>query len=426
MDESLGMELFITKTPGVGGRIKVVPEDFVVEEISTPPPQVLGGPFTAAVVRSRNWETNRLVRAMARNLGISRRRITFAGTKDKRAVTTQLILFEAPPEAVGRLRLRDVEVLQAHATDQRISLGELQGNRFRVAISQVSLPHEEVVARLEAIMEELREHGGFPNFFGVQRFGVVRPVTHLVGRHIVEGDYQAAVRTYVANPLEGEGPEAVAARAALEARWDFAEALRIFPKQLTFEKAVLNHLVAHPGDYVGAIQRLPHNLQLMFIHAYQSYLFNRILSRRLRQGLPLGRPVEGDIILPLDRQGLPDRDRPIEVTGDNLDRLQVMCAEGKAFVSAIVPGSEPLLASGAMGEVERAVLREEGFDARRFIIPEAPHLTTRGTRREVMIPLWRMPYQVEDGRVLLSFELPRGAYATSLLREVMKAGPMSY
>jgi tRNA pseudouridine13 synthase len=247
-----------------------------------------------------------------------------------------------------------------------------------------------------------------------------------VGRHIVEGDYQAAVRTYVANPLEGEGPEAVAARAALEARWDFAEALRIFPKQLTFEKAVLNHLVAHPGDYVGAIQRLPHNLQLMFIHAYQSYLFNRILSRRLRQGLPLGRPVEGDIILPLDRQGLPDRDRPIEVTGDNLDRLQVMCAEGKAFVSAIVPGSEPLLASGAMGEVERAVLREEGFDARRFIIPEAPHLTTRGTRREVVIPLWRMPYQVEDGRVLLSFELPRGAYATSLLREVMKAGPMSY
>src|SRR3989304_2431127 len=112
-EEVVAIRGYATSTPGCGGTIKAKPEDFVVEEISSAPPTVPGGPFTVARIRTTNWETNRLVRGMARRLAVSRKRISFAGTKDKRAVTTQLFAFDLPPETVRALRLADVEILDA-------------------------------------------------------------------------------------------------------------------------------------------------------------------------------------------------------------------------------------------------------------------------------------------------------------------------
>jgi len=145
------------------------------------------------------------------------------------------------------------------------------------------------------------------------RFGSVRPITHVVGRHIVRGEFREAVHAYVANPIEGEGDASVAVREGLEATGDYAAALREYPKEWGFEKAILNRLAKDPEDFVGALQALPFNLLLMFVHGYQSYLFNRILSERMREGLPLGEPVEGDIVLATRPDGRPDREREIPV-----------------------------------------------------------------------------------------------------------------
>src|SRR6266511_2970855 len=108
MDESLvGIAATLTSAPGLGGRIKASAEDFVVEEVSVDLPRSDDGRYTAARLRTRNWETNRLVRELARALRISRKRISFAGTKDRRAVTTQLVQFEGPLELLDRLHLKD-------------------------------------------------------------------------------------------------------------------------------------------------------------------------------------------------------------------------------------------------------------------------------------------------------------------------------
>src|SRR3970040_1538835 len=106
MDESIvGISGYLTTSPGLGGRIKGEAEDFVVEEIPADIPPSTEGSYTVAKLRSRNWETNRLVREIARRLRISRKRISFAGTKDRRAVTTQLLQFDAPVDlAEGRPR----------------------------------------------------------------------------------------------------------------------------------------------------------------------------------------------------------------------------------------------------------------------------------------------------------------------------------
>jgi tRNA pseudouridine13 synthase len=416
----VGIVGYGTTTPGIGGRIKDSPEDFVVEEVSAPPPNVAGGPYTVAVVRTRNWETNRLVREMSRRLAVSRKRIRFAGTKDKRAITTQLFQFDVPADRLAALRLSDVEILDTWTTDRKLEIGDLIGNRFRAVVRDLAEPPSDAGAILAATAAELAILGGFPNFFGLQRFGSIRPITHVVGRHLVRGEFKEAVDAYVANPIAGEGEASFQARTGLAASGDYAGALRTYPDVMSFEKALLNFLVRQPEDYVGALQELPFNLQMMFVHGYQSYLFNRILSERMRQGLPIYVPLEGDLVLPMTRHGLPDRDRPLMAEAANLEKMRRQVRDGKAFVSGALFGSEAPLAAGVMGEIERGVVDAERLGAQDFVIPRIPRLSSRGTRRELVSPVRDLRWSVTGEGAIVEFELLKGCYATALLREFMK------
>jgi tRNA pseudouridine13 synthase len=423
MGLDVGIVGYATTTPGVGGTIKATPEDFVVEEISAPPPPFPGGRYSIATVRVRNWETNRLVREMARALRISRRRIGYAGTKDKRAVTTQLVSFEdVPPEALRAMLLGDVEVLDVYPAAAPLELGGLQGNRFRVVVRNLSVAPEEAAHRVYEVARELRRLGGFPSFFGIQRFGSVRPITHIVGRHIVRGEFEEAVNAYVANPLEGEDATSYEVRSALRDSGDVRAALRAFPNSYAFEKAILNHLATDPGDFVGALRVLPFNLQMMFVHGYQSFLFNRILSERMRRGLPIHEPVAGDLVLPADSAGLPDRSRTIDVSGDNLDRVTERCREGKAWVGGLLFGCESEFAAGEPGQIEKSIIASEGLRPDDFLIPEIPRISSKGTRREILAPFRGLEAAVQGANLALTFDLTRGSYATSLIREFTKSG----
>ena len=422
MERDVGIEGYLTSTPGLGGTIKASADDFVVDEISSPPTPAIDGRYTIVALRVRNWETNRLVRELARALHISRRRIGFAGTKDKRALTTQLFSFEnVPPETIKALQMKDVEVLDVSRSGRPLEIGDLVGNRFQIVVRDLAVAVDRVNSIAEETARQIRSFGGFPNFFGIQRFGSVRAITHVVGRHIVRGEFKEAVQTYVANPIEGEGSESYEVRAALRDTGDVHAALRSYPKSYGFEKAILNRLASRPDDYVGALQVLPFNLLLMFVHGYQSYLFNRVLSERLRRGLPIHEPVAGDLALPADRRGLPDRDRTIDVTCDNLDRVADRCREGKAWVSAILFGSESEFAGGEVGQIEKEIVATEGLRPEDFIIPDIPRISSKGSRREILAPLHDFSIRPTAGELNLSFASSRGSYATCLVREFTKA-----
>jgi len=423
MERDVGIDGFLTSTEGIGGVLKSTAEDFIVDEVSSPPPPAPDGSFTIATLRVRGWETNRLVRQLSRSLRMSRRRLGFAGTKDKRALTTQLFSFERiPADAVKGLGIKDVDVLDVYPSDRPLDLGDLRGNRFRVLVRDLAVTPEKAAVLVDETSRELRRYGGFPNFFGVQRFGSVRPITHVVGRHLVRGEFQEAVDAYVANPLDGESPESYGVRATLRDSGDVRGALRTYPKSYGFEKAILNRLVTDPGDYLGALQQLPFHLQMMFVHGYQSYLYNRILSERMRRGLPIHEPVAGDLVLPADRQGLPDRDRTVDVTCDNLEKATRRCREGKAWVSAILFGSQAEFAGGEPGQIEKEVVASEGLRPQDFILPDLLRLSSKGTRREILAPIVHLEATVDEGTLRVELELTRGAYATCLLREFMKGG----
>ncbi len=424
-EHQIGMELFITNERGLGGKLRSEPEDFVVQELSIMPPEDPAGQNTAAVVRSRYWETNRLVREFARRLHSSRKKVMFAGTKDRRAVTTQLFVFSAPVSEVRNISLADVDFLKLYPTSAQIGLGDLLGNSFSIVLREMDVDARKSSEICGSVHARLRALGGFPNFFGVQRFGTARPITHTVGKLMTRRQPKEAVLSYLCHPGDYESEAAAEARRQLAKDSDFARALHYFPKELSFEKALLNYLVRKPDDFTGAFGELPQNLLMMFIHAYQSFLFNRMLSERIRRGLPLNAPVEGDLVLKADRNGLPDHENWVRADARNTPKLTELAGKGKAFVSITLYGTESELAGGEPGEVEARILEEEGVKSQDFVLAEYIKLGSKGTRREILAPVKDFRIEHLHDSVKFDFSLTKGCYATTLLREFMKADELT-
>lgn len=239
-EADIGMRCYLCPADGTGGHLKTLPEDFVVKEISDPPRAKDNGDFTIATVTSRNWETNRLVRIMARSIGMSRERIGFAGTKDKRAVTTQLMSFKCPPEDLSKVDLKDVEIKDAYRGARAIQIGDLLGNDFTITVRDCTMDMASVREVVAEDIALIRKTGGYPNYFGVQRFGVVRPVTHLVGERLVRGDIEGAVRTYISFTTPEEDEELQAIRGSLKDTDDWGEAAKAMPEQMSYELSLIH------------------------------------------------------------------------------------------------------------------------------------------------------------------------------------------
>ena len=424
IEKVIGIEAFFTSFKGVGGKLRICPEDFIVRENSNYPNEKKDGKFAIAEVTAINWETNLLVREISNRLRISRQRIGFAGTKDKRAKTTQLMSFyNVNLEKLSNIKIEDVDIKNIYSSDKPVKIGNLIGNSFEIIVRDTRDFDKE---ELDKTISLINQTGGFPNFFGIQRFGAIRPITHVVGKYIVKDDYEKAVMSYIANPIEGEDEESYELRKKLQESYGFSEALKTYPNQLNFEKAILNKLVQDPKDFISALKELPKNLLTMFVYAYQSYLFNKILSKRIKQNLPLNKAIVGDIVLPI-RKNIID-EKGIIVKESNIEKINKQILKGKAFVSGVLFGSDSTFSEGEMGEIERTIIENEKIDPRDFIIPDIPYISSKGTRRSLVAPVRNLDFEIikddlnsKKQALLLKFMLKKGCYATSLLREIMKA-----
>ncbi len=427
-ETGIGMHNYLCDTDGTGGHLKTLPEDFIVREISDPPRQKDNGDYSIATVTARNWETNRMVRLMSRSMGVSRDRIGFAGTKDKRAITTQLMSVYGTEELWQKVDLKDLKIENIYRGARGIEIGDLIGNDFEISVKNCTMDPSQIRETVDSDISIIKQTGGFPNYFGVQRFGAVRPVTHRVGERLVRGDIKGAVMTYISFTTDEEEERLRLIRERFQKAdvSEWAEIRQTMPPAMAFERMMLSKLIENPDDWVGAIEILPANLQMMFVHAYQSLLFNEMLSRRMDAGLPLNMPVEGDIIIPLDANKIPQHENPILTTSKNIDLVTRQVRSGRAFVTITLFGSDGELAEGEMGEIERKVIEENKLSHEDFVIPELSRCTSKGSRREILCPLKDIGYEMNDEGYKLKFSLPKGNYATCLLREFMKSEMRDY
>jgi tRNA pseudouridine13 synthase len=440
LEKELGMETYVTQSPGVGGRIRQLLDDFVVEELlvdgslAEVAPPVEGwepagmGRYLICVLVKRRWDTFLAVREVAKRLRISQKRIRFAGIKDTKALTAQHIsLQNVSPNRVAEVKIKDIKLYPKRYSKERMYSQLIKGNRFHIAIRAIDNPASVIEERAKEIRDEIEGIGGVPNFFGHQRFGTIRPNTHQIGKHLTRGDLEKAALVFLAEPSVHEHPEAREARQRLQDTMDFGEALERFPRFLRYERFMLRHLARYPNDYVGAFRTLPRRLRKLFVQGYQSYLFNRFLSERIRRGIPINKPQIGDYTIKLEENGLPTEECD-QATETNIQTIEQSVKEGKMCVAAPLVGPDQPPSKGAQGEIEQKILEAENVTPEKFQIPFMPEATAQGKVRAILNPVWDLVQEeiAEDSEnegkrmMKLGFTLNRGSYATVVLREFMK------
>jgi len=448
LERSIGIEVYATRSPGIGGTIRQSAQDFVVEEVLVDGSKaevnrsernteqtVLGSSsvknrYLLCVLFKRNWDTFMALRNVTRQLGISTTQIQIAGIKDAKALTAQHVTIEdVAIEDVQRVRLKDIEVRPIGYLRTELSSYYLLGNSFQVRIKNVKHPKTVVERRTAKIMEELHGLGGIPNFFGHQRFGTTRSMTHLVGKGFVKGNLKKAAMLFLAKSSPYEHPESRQARQELQGTHDFKQAFKSYPKQLRFERMMLRSLAEKPRDFAGAFERLPTKLLKLFIQAYQSHLFNRFLSSRIKDGLPLNAAEVGDYVVNVEKSGVPLPKMYRTATSETLAEINRAVRNGKMRLAIPLIGFRQDTSRGVQGEIESRILEEEGVSPRDFKVSAMEEMGSRGELRAITAPL--LDFTLNDvsddagdpqnRTIKVDFTLYRGSYATIVLREFMKS-----
>lgn len=387
--------------PGTGGMIKECAEDFLVEEVPAYLPSGQGE-HCYALIEKRGIGTLEAIRRIAKVLGASERDIGYAGMKDAIGVTRQTISIpRVDPDRLLGLQIPGITVLSAHRHGNKLRLGHLKGNRFRIRIRGV-VPG--AASRAEAVLTLLEERG-VPNFFGFQRYGA-QGNSQLIGGAMVRGDYRAAVDALIGVPEAVEDPRW---RQAIEAyrRDALEESLSLMPGPLRVEREVLSRLLQRPGQYDRVFHAVQPRLKRLYLSAFQSSLFDRVLESRLAD---LDRLREGDIAFKHENGAcFAVRD------------LAAESARAAAFeISATGPmfGCTMMQPEGAQQELEQRLLAEQGVTLEDFNLSGG--LKMEGERRALRVPLKEVALHGEGEDLLVEFALPRGSYATSVLREITK------
>jgi tRNA pseudouridine13 synthase len=443
IEKLLGIDFYASKIEGVGGVIRESVDEFVVEEVLVDgskasvngevPSRVLSSSlqkqrFLLCVLVKRNWDTFIAVKNIAKFLGLDQARVQFAGIKDAKAVTAQHITLEnILREDVGKIDIKEISVRPVGYIREMLSLFYLLGNNFTITIKSINGSEATVKESIMQTINELEGFGGIPNFFGHQRFGTIRPITHLVGKAIIQGDFEQAAMLFLAKPSVNEHPVSRQARQELDSTKNFKHAQENFPKQLRFERIMLNYLADNSGDFVGAFQCLPIKLQALFVQAHQSYLFNRFLSERVKHDLPLNEVLEGDYVVGVERSGLPLTSVAKVATAENLSEVNAQVKTGRLRLALPIFGVKQKLSEGIMGKIENEVLAQEGIETTYLPLNVLSRSGGKGGLRTVVTPIRDFKLQsisantAGDGvQATVSFMLLRGSYATVVLREIMK------
>jgi tRNA pseudouridine13 synthase len=421
-ESTIGMDLYATSTPGINGRLKKIPEHFIVEEIPLDIPRSDTGIYVVLEIESRNWETNRLLKAISAQLRVSRHAIKIAGTKDRRAIKRQYISFRGDMNEISRINLNDFRIVNAFRSNKGIDLGKLWGNKFSIIVSDIEYSDQVTSDYIKNTLDEL--NGTFPNFFGQQRFGVLRPVTHLVGKEIIHRNWKEAVRLYVGNPVKEEDVEVYNARKFFDDSFDANQSIKLYPGKLTFETAILNQIIKSNSDYENGFSVLSKNLQMMFVHAYQSYIFNKLLSLRMKEVGDLNTLFLGDRIFPVSREQGVMEDKIITVDNYNISKIESKISEKKAVLALPIVGHSFTFSNGKPGEFEHKVIDESELPL--FMNPDHREFSSTGYVRSANGFLFDLKWNVRDNHAFFDFILTKGCYATVFLREVMKTSPANY
>lgn len=398
-----------TSSPGVGGTLKVRPEDFIVEEIPLYEPTGAGEHLYLGI-QKRGVAHGELLSVLAGRFGVRENAIGYAGMKDKHAVTRQVVSVHLPRDPDGvHLDHDRIDVMWADRHVNKIRRGHLIGNRFSIRIREVD-PLKAPAAH--AALRELAERG-IPTWYGPQRFGY-RLNNHLLGAKLVRRDWDGIVRELLGTRGTPFPPhQQDRRRLADEGRWREAHDLWTVADR---SERIVSGRLARGETPEQAVRRIGPVTLNFWTSALSSAVFNRLLDERVSCGL-VDQLVDGDLAWKHDSRAVFAVDHELLASGELGPRL----SRFEISPSGPLWGSRLTEAGGEVRKMERIALRELQVEPAQL---DASEFAANGRRRPYREQLTNV--DVEGGFdehgpfIRCVFDLPRGMYATIVLREIMK------
>ena len=391
LDSQIGISVYSTSFTGIGGKIRMTPEDFEVTELISKKSQNSINDQDGYVVyklKKKKIDTNHALSDIFRKKGI---RLKALGLKDASAVTEQFVCSGNKGKGIDIFTTEKYSLEKIGHVNKPLSKKDMIGNHFKITISECTKD-----------LSSFIEYEKILNFYGYQRFGSKRPVTHLIGKAILQRDFSTAVDLVLAFTSSYDSKENSEIREKLTDRENYEACLKLVPFQMDIERIVLKEMIKH-DDPFKAIRAIPLSLRRFYIQAYQSFVFNQSLSLSFSDGEDLFHAKSGDV-----------------------------CFDSKGVIGKFAVGLEQKLALPFVGysyykktrfdyQISK-ILQQEEITPKDFFIKEMQEVSNEGGFRQAAIHCTN--YSSNDD--VVEFSLSRGSFATIILREIMKpSNPIS-
>ena len=384
IDSEVGLSVYSTKFSGSKGKIKQSNEDFQVSEVISE--KALGtisedNGLSVYLLTKNGIDTTHALHDIEKRYGLSLRAL---GLKDSNAVTEQFVQTKTVSRSLEKIEGKKYSLKRIGFSKKPIAKQDMLGNKFRIKISD------------STNISQFDEYDKILNFFGYQRFGSKRPITHLVGKAIIQKNYQKAIDFLLGYSSKYDSDENNHYRKLILERKSDSEVIQQLPKSMDIEIAVLKSL-AKSNDQKIAIREIPLQMRRFYIHSYQSYIFNKTLSMAFEYEEDLFIPKENDVCY--DRTG-----KLGKFQNETGQRLTIPLVGHSYFKKT------------RFDYYIQKILEQEEVLPSEFLIKDFQEISVEGGFRNSSI-------QCDGFQALndiIEFQLSRGSYATIVLREILK------
>lgn len=404
IDRLAGIEHYCTCFAGTGGSIKASRSGFKVAELVA---ESLAREISQSydeqhrypiyLLQKEGLDSNHALMEIERKHHL---RLRVMGIKDARAVTVQYAgSSRAMRDPPGQLTTEHCRLTLKGFTRRPLQKEFLSGNEFRVEI------YDSISSELKGFLPEIARIG---NFYGLQRFGSERLVTHLVGREIVKRNFGRAVELLISYTTEHDTAHSREIRQECADPANYARLAKTLPRGMDIERSVISAL-AEGKDAISALRAVPITTRRLFVQAYQAFIFNRCLSKAVGDDMDLLRPEPADLCFEMDDP----------ITFGRIVKFE-NAAAGRQVVPAIrLAGYSFQPGRGRFDAIVQSVLDEDSTVPKNFYLKEMQELSQQGGFRQAPLCCTEFKYATSP-RLWVSFRLPKGSYATTLLRELIK------
>ena len=383
-------------------KLKSLPEDFEVEELSDFPMD--GGPFAVYLLTKRSLGTPEAITAISSRWNFPRRVIGYGGLKDKHAITRQWVTIQRGPRR--DFREESLSLTYQGQANRPFGPQDIVANRFHIVLRNMT---EEAVQQILRVRESLAIFG-MPNFYDDQRFGSLGESGEFIARPWCLGNYERALWLAIAEPNSHDRPNDRDEKEIIRRLWgDWVACKNTLRKSSS--RSIITYLVDHPERFREAFALQRQDMRSLWLAAYQSDLWNRCLAAKLNESIDASRLF----VVQLASAKVPFFTELNEDEAHDLSEL-----------SLPLPSARLHLDTGPMLDLYEKVLGEQGLSLRELRVKyPRDSFFSKGERQAIIKPRnLKMTRTGDDDlnagrhRMALEFILPRGSYATILIKRL--------